>query len=443
MKINTTLLLIVVLLISNVNLLSQTAEEWKKLGNVQLDSANYLKAIEYYQKAVEVDNDYFDAYYNLGSSYFFLLEYDKAIEYYNIALSKDSTDVDPYIALGAIYTENQDYHKAIEYYERAIEVDSSSFGAYYSLGVSYYSLLEYDKAIEYLKEAITKNETEAVSFFVLGRVYAEKQDYDKAIEMVKQGIGIEPESPEELYFLGFLYQEMGSFIYSTMYAKKAAQMGDTLAQQYFISEGIPWEDDFLKPDYEQIRSTIEDSQSIFYYSKLWDRFHEGDSTMTLDELRHLYYGYTFNPNYSPYSSAYDAEQANAILNKKKPTKKEWKKLISLLDISLAAEPFNCRYLYYQSIAYNALKRQEEADKNLRKIQLITDALISSGDGLSKESAIHVIAVSSEYDYLFVNNFSAKSQSLIYGSYDVLYLNSNEAGLEELWFDISQPFGRLK
>ena len=124
------------------------------------------------------------------------------------------------------------------------------------------------------------------------------------------------------------------------------------------------------------------------------------------------------------------------------TAEEWKKLVSLLDISLTAEPFNCRYLYYQSIAYDALKNSKEADKNLRKMQLITNALISTGDGLSKESAIHVIAVPSEYDYLFVHNFSAQSQSLIDGVYDVLYLKPNEAGLEAFWFDISQPFGRL-
>jgi len=374
MSIKKKILVSVIFLTASINLFSQTAEEWKELGNIELDSANYNKAIEYYQKSIEVDSNYFNAYYNLG--------------------------------------------------------------------LAFMQLSDFDSAIKYCRKAITKNDTIADTYFLLGSVYAEKQDFDNAIKMYKDGILLKPNSPKEYYYLSFLYNEKNIGVYVILYARKAAQLGDTLAQQFLTDNEISWEDNFEKPDYEQIKLNIENKQSNFYYSKLWGRFQQGDSTMTLDEKRHLYYGYVFHKKYSPYSDAHDYKQVNAILNKEKPTKKEWEKLVSLLNTSLSAEPFSCRYLYYQSIAYNALKKSVDADKNFKKIRSIVDALLSTGDGLLKETAIHVIAVSNEYDYLFLNNLSRQSQALINGGYDVLYLQPNEDGLEEMWFDVNQSLNNM-
>jgi tetratricopeptide (TPR) repeat protein len=401
-------LLEIALFVVSISLFSQTAEEWKKIGNIELDSANYDKAIEYYQKAIETDSNYFDAYYNMGLAYLTLSDYEKAMAYYNKALTLNDTIANIYFALGFIYANKQDNEKAIAYYN----------------------------------QGLTINDTIANIYFTLGSIYAETQDYDKAIKTFKKGINLKPNSPEEHYHLGLFYQEQANLIYTILYIKKAARLGDTSAIQFCISNEISWENNFVKPDYELINLNIENKESNFYYSKLWDRFQQGDSTMNLEEKRHLYYGYTFNKNYSPYLSVHDAKKVNAILNKEKPTKKEWKKLVSLLNISLSAEPFSIRYLYYQILAYNALNKSTEVDKNFKKIRCIVDALYSTGDGLLKETAIHVIAVSNEYDYLFLNNLSTQGQALIDGGYDVLYLQPNENGLEEMWFDVTQSLNHF-
>jgi len=260
--------------------------------------------------------------------------------------------------------------------------------------------------------------------------------------MFKKGISIDPNSPEEHYYLSLLYGKKKSSAYEVLYAKKAALLGDTLAQQLLESNDIPWENNYIKPDYEKIKLNIENEQSDLNYLKIWDKYQRGDSTMTLEEKRHLYYGYVFNEKYSPYLSVHDSKQVNEILNKEEPTQNEWEKLVSLFNTSLNVEPFNCKYLYYQSIAYNALGKFTEAEKNLQKVQCVIDALISTGDGLEEETAIHVIAGSNEYDYLFLTDLSIQSQSLMDGGYDVLHLKTNENGLDELWFDVNQSLKYL-
>ena len=94
------------------------------------------------------------------------------------------------------------------------------------------------------------------------------------------------------------------------------------------------------------------------------------------------------------------------------------------------------------MAYHALERSYFADRNYHKIMCVLDALNSTGDGLEEETAIHVTAVHNEYDYLFFSNLSMQSQSLMDGGYDVLYLELNRDGLEELWFDVNQSLNHL-
>ena len=376
---------------------------------------------------------------NLGKVHYLLL-----LVLFTASCKEHPQTAEEWKKLGNEATDNADYKKAIKYYQKAIEIDSAYFEAYYNLGSAFAQMKDFDKAIEYYTKAVTVNDTIARTFFTLGYIYYyEKQDIDRAIEMYKSGIYLEPDSPEEYHDLGLFYNKKGSFIYAQLYLRKAAQLGHSLAQQFFIDNEMSWEDNFVRPDYEQIKKNIENKQSGFYYSKLWNRYQQGDSTMTLDEKCHLYYGYVFHENYSPYLSVHDAEQANSILDKKNPTKEEWEELVSLLNFSLSVEPLNCSFLYYQSVGYDALGKTSEVVKNINKIRCIEDALMSTGDGLTKERAIHVISVSNEYDHLMLNNLSRQSQSLVDGYFDVLFLQPNEDGLEELWFDVSKSIDYIE
>ena len=221
--------------------------------------------------------------------------------------------------------------------------------------------------------------------------------------------------------------------------EKAAQLGDTLAQQFLADEETSWKSNFISPDYKLIKKNIENKKSNFYYPILWDRFQQGDTTLTLEEKRHLYYGYLFHKNYASHASSHDAKQVNEILNKENPTKKEWEKLVSLLNTSLTTEPFCGKYIFFQGIAYDALNKKVEAKIQFQKVQIIIDALLSTGNGLTKETAIHVISISNEYDHLFFNELSIRSQSLTSDYFDVLRLEPNEYGFEEMWFDVKQLF----
>ena len=72
--------------------------------------------------------------------------------------------------------------------------------------------------------------------------------------------------------------------------------------------------------------------------------------------------------------------------------------------------------------------------------------IKGGDGLSKEQAIIILGVDAEYDYLEskYTEFEMEIQTLIDDGdkqYDILNIKLPDGIKKEIWFDISDFYGR--
>ena len=192
------------------------------LGTSHYSLGDYSKAIEYYEKALEIrintlgENhpDIAGSYNNLGIAYRSLGDYGKAIEYHEKALEigintlgENHPDIaGSYNSLGIAYHKLGDYGKAIEYYEKALEIRINTLGENYpdiagpynNLGIAYRSLGDYGKAIEYYEKALeirinTLGENHpdiAGSYNNLGTSYHKLGDYGKAIEYYKKALEI-------------------------------------------------------------------------------------------------------------------------------------------------------------------------------------------------------------------------------------------------------------
>ncbi len=201
-----------------------------------------------------------------------------------------------------------------------------------------------------------------------------------------------------------------------------------------ISYSQDW--DFEKPNYKKIEKNIKKEKSNLYYESLMDRFSAGDSTMTLEEKRHLYYGYTFDEKYSPYSRSDYGDSLRVVLNKENLDSLDLIKVVDYTNKMLLDKPFDLRALNYQLYSLEQMGNKEIFDKRVTQLRTIVDALMSSGNGKSKKEAFYVIYTSHEYDLLDVLGFQfGGSQSLI-EHYDYLTVTENDVGIEGLFFDVS-------
>jgi len=154
-----------------------------------------------------------------------------------------------------------------------------------------------------------------------------------------------------------------------------------------------------KPDYKKIESNINDSNSPLYYSQLMERYLRGDSTMNLEERRHLYYGYTFQKRYAPYARYAYSDSVRSLLAREHLERDDYERISTFSERELRENPFSLSAINQKLISAEHLQDTTDFLIHLSKMRIVFDALLSSGDGLSRETAFYVISTSHEYALL--------------------------------------------
>ena len=112
-------------------------DELLNQGVVLLEEGQYDRAIAYFNKAIEINPKYADAYNNRGNAYAKKGQYDKAIADYNKAIEINPRFAAAYNNRGNAYMGNGQYDKAISDYNKAIEINPRDAFAYDNRGFVY------------------------------------------------------------------------------------------------------------------------------------------------------------------------------------------------------------------------------------------------------------------------------------------------------------------
>ena len=202
--------------------------------------------------------------------------------------------------------------------------------------------------------------------------------------------------------------------------------------------------DFKKPDFALIEKNSTDKKSPLHYDKLFDRFNSADSTMTIEERRHLYYGYSFQDEYSPYGSSDAQGELNEILEKGGIDKQTLEKLLKATQKVLDDNPFSIRLREYRIFAFKELGRLKESSDEELRASIIIDAILSTGDGTTPETCFYVINTGNEYEIIDILGFEfGGSQKLTQDVQDYLTLAENSYNIKGLYFDVTRLFSSFE
>ena len=197
------------------------------------------------------------------------------------------------------------------------------------------------------------------------------------------------------------------------------------------------EQEFQSPDYAEIERVTKDKDSEYYYPQLMARFNSADTTLTIEHLRALYYGFTFQKEYSPYGIPPKRNKLNTLLSKDPMDRDDYEKALEYVNDILEKNPFNISDLYLLVNLQHDLGDTTAARQTYIKRNMVIDAILSTGDGLEEETAWHVISISHEYDFLRVFGFKFGKQSLTANCCDRLEVEENKKGISELYFNVCQ------
>jgi hypothetical protein len=205
--------------------------------------------------------------------------------------------------------------------------------------------------------------------------------------------------------------------------------------------------EFSKPDFADIAKKTKDKTSPFYFPQQLHRYTEGDTTLTVEEYRYLYYGFSFREEYSPYGASKVIDQLREVMDNKDLSAADVDNVIGLEKTVLKEYPFNLRNLYGLVNMYDKKNDTVNSAKTYKKLLGVARAILSTGDGLSDSTPFYVISVEHEYDLLGLLDYEfGGSQSLVNknGSVmDYLSLADNKYLTRGMYFNVDRLFAASK
>ncbi|NMC60281.1 MAG: tetratricopeptide repeat protein [Candidatus Methanofastidiosa archaeon] len=213
---------------------NQEALEFFQLGEYHYQSNHFEEAINAYQRAIEYDPSFTEAYYKLGISLGKVGKPHDGILTLNKALTLDPRNASIYNALGAMYGMLQQYDKAIEQFKIAIDIDPQLTLAYNNLGILFGKLGDHKRAVEVLKIAVQVDPESAESQGALGVAYAMAGQPHNAIKPLQEAVRIDPTYAKAHFNLGITYLWLGDFLRAKEQYQLLKNLDSEMAQDLLI-----------------------------------------------------------------------------------------------------------------------------------------------------------------------------------------------------------------
>jgi len=193
----------------------------------------------------------------------------------------------------------------------------------------------------------------------------------------------------------------------------------------------------VPPNYNGLRGTIFNETSDYYYPKLMQRFLANDTTMTTDQMRVLYYGYTLQKEYRPYYHNAKDSLLATYARKVNKTPADCDTIIRLTTQSLSVFPLDLYKLNQLAYAYHMVGRNDLAHLYTLKAKQLATAIFSTGDGRTQMTAWHVISVSDEYELIYLLGLFPIDQRFVYSDCDFISVAKNRMKINGFYFNIKR------
>ena len=123
-------------------------------GNIQKKLKKFDNAIDSFQKAINLNPNFSEAYNNLGNTKKIINKRVEAINHYKKAILIKEDNIEALINLSIILKENNNYEDLINVYKKILKLDNNNVKTIYNLGSAYLFLGDINKGRECFEKAI-------------------------------------------------------------------------------------------------------------------------------------------------------------------------------------------------------------------------------------------------------------------------------------------------
>ena len=214
----------------------------------------------------------------------------------------------------------------------------------------------------------------------------------------------------------------------------------------FLPLGIYAQDEesFQVPDYSSIKDMTTDLNSAFYYPKLLKRYKDNDTTISPREYRMLYYGFCMQKEYTAFPGfTIEDDELRATFSKDVLEQADLQAIVTSSKKYLDKFPFDLKKLNLVYVASRELGDSLTTEIYLDKVRNISMAILSSGNGLSKETAFHVISLPDEFAMVKMLGYDYTGDQQLSGdNCSFLDLKANTDNITGFYFNAKPVFGSV-
>jgi tetratricopeptide (TPR) repeat protein len=177
-----------------------------KLSELYFLVKQYQNAIDFVNKALKIDENLARAYYIKGSIYRESGDTARAVSSLETAIEQDNKYVDAFYDLGVIYAARKN-PLALEYYNNVLRINPAHEDVAYARAKLLQDLGKIDEAVKEYENIIGKKKDCYNCYYNLGAIYfGFKKDFTKAIEQFTKAIELNPNYIEAYFARGYIYE---------------------------------------------------------------------------------------------------------------------------------------------------------------------------------------------------------------------------------------------
>jgi tetratricopeptide (TPR) repeat protein len=189
---------------------SNYAEAWAQAGFCNEKLGKHAEALEASKKAVSLRPSA-ESYFNIGLASFYLKQYKEAAEAYRQSIKLDPYNAaDAYYALGLVYRDWSKPDDEIQAYKQAIRLRPDYTVAYERLGSRYLRSKKFSEAVEVFRQLAALKPGDYSAPNNMGEAYLELNRLNDAVESFRQSIRLKPDFGKAYYNLGRTLLALGN-----------------------------------------------------------------------------------------------------------------------------------------------------------------------------------------------------------------------------------------
>lgn len=197
-----------------------SAKHYLDEGNKKFESGLYNAAQKDYEKAIQLDPSFTEAYIANGKADLKASRVYQAGQNFNKAFELEPTNKDVINLLLDWNFNNHQNQKAIELAEKCGCADADRI-----TGVSYYRMEDYGKAESYLSKVLKNNPKDAEAAYALGRTYMELDNTKLTLQYYQMAVDADPKRGNWQYELALLYYNVNDYKHSLKCFESALSAG--------------------------------------------------------------------------------------------------------------------------------------------------------------------------------------------------------------------------